>query len=114
MFNSFFLGGFECSSHRRADGVRLDMLASSGHEALAEDDYIQLRGLGVHAMRDGVRWHLIETAPGEYDWSSFLPMLQGSCRAGVQVIWDLCHYGWPDRLDFFSSAFVDAFARFAA
>jgi beta-glucosidase/6-phospho-beta-glucosidase/beta-galactosidase len=30
------------------------------------------------------------------------------------VIWDLWHYGWPDHLDLFSSAFVRAFAAFAA
>jgi hypothetical protein len=29
------------------------------------------------------------------------------------VIWDLCHYGWPDDLEFFSGAFVDRFARFS-
>ena len=30
----------------------------------------------------------------------------------MQVIWDLCHYGWPDDLDVFSPSFVDRFARF--
>lgn len=29
------------------------------------------------------------------------------------MIWTLCHYGWPDDLDLFSSAFVDRFARYA-
>ena len=28
--------------------------------------------------------------------------------------WDLCHYGWPDGLDIWSSAFVERFARYAA
>jgi beta-glucosidase/6-phospho-beta-glucosidase/beta-galactosidase len=31
----------------------------------------------------------------------------------VQVIWDLCHYGWPDDLDIWSPAFIERFARFA-
>ena len=39
-------------------------------------------------------------------------MLEAARREGVQVIWDLCHYGWPDDLDIFSPAFVDRFARF--
>jgi hypothetical protein len=30
----------------------------------------------------------------------------------VQVIWTLCHYGWPDDLDVFSAAWVDRFARY--
>jgi hypothetical protein len=38
LLRSFFLGGFECSSHRRADGERLDLIASSGHEELALED----------------------------------------------------------------------------
>jgi beta-glucosidase/6-phospho-beta-glucosidase/beta-galactosidase len=31
----------------------------------------------------------------------------------MQVIWDLCHYGWPDDLDIFKPEFIDRFARFA-
>ena len=30
VFKSFFLGGFECSNHRRSDGRRLDLLAAIG------------------------------------------------------------------------------------
>jgi hypothetical protein len=76
LFRSFFLGGFECSAHRRADGRRLDLIAATRHDALAEQDYRQLAGHGIRAARDGVRWHLVEAgAPGRYDWSSFLPML---------------------------------------
>ncbi|HET9447326.1 MAG TPA: hypothetical protein VFO35_13755, partial [Steroidobacteraceae bacterium] len=114
LFNSFFLGGFECSAHRRADGVRLDMLTSSGHEALAEADYAQLARYGVRTVRDGLRWHRIDRGPGNYDWDSFLPMLHAARRTQTQVIWDLCHYGWPDDLEFFSSEFVERFAQFAA
>ena len=69
--------------------------------------------MGMLTARDGFRWHLIEREPGIYDWSSFLPMLQAAHRQGVQVIWDLCHYGWPDFLDLFSPQFSDRFARFA-
>jgi hypothetical protein len=32
----------------------------------------------------------------------------------MQVVWDLCHYGWPDDLDIWSAAFLDRFAAFAA
>ena len=31
----------------------------------------------------------------------------------MQVIWDLCHYGWPDGLDIFRPEFVDRFADYA-
>jgi hypothetical protein len=41
-------------------------------------------------------------------------MLRAADAAGTRVIWDLCHYGWPDDLDIWSPAFIDRFARFAA
>jgi hypothetical protein len=113
LLNSFFLGGFECSSHRRRDGTRLDLLASTRHDELAEADYRQLRQQKIHTVRDGLRWHLIETRPGHYDWSSFLPMLRASVDVGTQVIWDLCHYGWPDDIDIWSADFPRRFSQFA-
>src|SRR3954447_15215000 len=113
LFRSFFLGGFECSSHRRRDGRRLDLITATRHDLLALEDYQQLRQHGIRAARDGVRWHRVEAVPGRYDWSSLLPMLRAAETADVQVVWDLCHYGWPDHVDVFSAAFVDHFARYA-
>lgn len=114
LFESFFLAGFECATHRRRDGHRLDLLAATGHDRFAERDYRAVAGLGLRSVRDGFRWHLIESTPGVYDWSSVAPMLAAARRAEVQVIWDLCHFGWPDGVDVWSAAFVDRFARFAA
>jgi beta-glucosidase/6-phospho-beta-glucosidase/beta-galactosidase len=110
---SFFLGGFECSTHRRADGERLDLIASSGHDHLAYTDYEHLADAGIRAVRDGVRWHLIEQMPGIYDWSTLHRLLHAANRVGTQVIWDLCHYGYPDFIDVWSDEFVSAFAKFA-
>lgn len=113
LFGSFFLGGFECATHRRRDGRRLDLLDATRHDVNAAADYRMLARHGVRAVRDGLRWHLIETAPGRYDWSSFLPMLRAARATGAQVIWDLSHWGWPDDIDIWSPAFIDRFARFA-
>ncbi len=114
VFDSFFAGGFECSSQRRHDGRRLDLLAATAHDRHAHADYAAMRAHGMRTVRDGLRWHLIEQPDGSYDWSSFLPMLQAAQAMGVQPIWDLCHYGWPDHIDIWSSAFVDRFAAFSA
>ncbi len=107
------MAGFECSTQRRRDGRRLDLLAATQHDRLAGQDYRRVAALGLRTVRDGLRWHLIETSPGRYDWSSFLPMLRAARDAGVQVIWDLCHYGWPADIKFWDPTFVDRFRAFA-
>ena len=106
------MAGFECSSQRRRDGRRLDLSASTRHDVRAKTDYLACAEFGMRTIRDGLRWHLIETAPGVYDWSSWLPMIRAARVAGVQMIWDLCHYGWPDFLDLWTPCWVDSFARF--
>ncbi len=113
-FASFVLAGFECSSHRGRGGRRLDLLAATAHDRLAAQDYARLREHGIHAARDGVRWHLVEPEPDRLDWSSLRPMLGAARESGVQVIWDLCHYGVPDWLDVWSPRFPERLARFAA
>lgn len=112
MFASFFMGGFECSTHRLRTGRRLDLIAATRHDEFCRQDYARLRAAGMRTARDGLRWHLIETFPGHYDFSSVLPMLQAARDLDLQVIWDLMHYGWPDELDIFDREFIRRFARF--
>lgn len=107
------MAGFECSAHKRPDGVRLDLLASTRHDSLAAQDYAQVRTFGMRTVRDGVRWHLVEQRPGVYDWSSWLLMVRAARSGGMQIIWDLCHYGWPEHLDIWSASFVEHFYRYA-
>lgn len=114
LFQGFMQGGFEASSHRWRDGRQLDVIGATRHDERAAEDYGLMRAAGLHTARDGLRWHLIERAPGCYDWSSFLPMVRAARDTGIQVIWDLCHYGLPPDLDIWSPAFVDRFAAFAA
>lgn len=89
------------------------MIAATGHDRFAAEDYARVRRLGVRTVRDGVRWHRVERSPGRYDVSSLLPLVRAARDAGLQVIWDLCHYGWPDGLDIFRPEFVDRFAEYA-
>jgi beta-glucosidase/6-phospho-beta-glucosidase/beta-galactosidase len=113
MFDSFFQAGFECSSHRRKDGVRLDLIRATGHDRHIRQDYDLCAQLGLRTLRDGLRWHLIETVPGKYDWSSWMPALEAAEEAGVQIIWDLFHYGSPDHVDQSAPDFADRFTQFA-
>src|SRR5438128_875430 len=110
---SFFLGGFECSTHRLASRKRLDEIASTQHDRFAREDYLRLHEQGIRTAREGLRWHLIESKPGTYDFKSLLPMLHAAQQTRTQIIWDLFHYGWPDWLDLFEPKFIDAFAKYA-
>jgi hypothetical protein len=106
------MAGFECASHINSAGVRLDMTAALQHDVNAACDYRRLRQVGMATARDGVRWHLVDRA-GELRWESWLPMLRAARDERVQVLWDLCHYGWPDDVDILSPEFIRRFTRFA-
>ena len=69
--------------------------------------------LGFGTIRDGLRWHLIEKSPGQYDWSSWMPALEAAEQVGLQVIWDLFHYGSPDHVDQARRRFPERFTEFA-
>ena len=111
IFSSFWMAGYESACHINGQGQRLDMIAATQHDRFVDDDYARLRQVGLTSVRDTVRWHLVDRG-GDFDFSSLDPMLAAATRHGVQVTWDLCHYGWPDGLDIFTPVFVDRFARF--
>ncbi len=107
------MGGFECATHRRRDRLQIDVAAATLHDRMAASDYAMLADVGVRSVRDGLRWHLIEREPGQYDWSSFLSMLQAAHMTGTQVVWDLCHWGMPADVDIFAEGFPERFAAFS-
>ena len=114
LFKSFWQAGFECSTHVLKSGKRLDLVASTGHDLWADQDFVRLRDVGILTAREGLRWHLIETRPDRYDFTSAQRMLEAAQRHGIQIIWDVLHFGWPDNLDIFTPGWVDSFAAFAS
>lgn len=113
IYRGFLMGGFECSSHRDRRNRRLDLIASTQHDRFAEADYRRLLSLGMLTARDGVRWHHIEKSKGVYDFESLASQAEAAHATGIEIIWDLFHYGYPDHIDIFSPVFPDVFARFA-
>ncbi len=111
VFDSFWMAGFESSTHISRAGIRLDMIEATQHDRFAADDYARLREFGMTTVRDAMRWHLIDRG-GVYDFSSLAPMVEAAQQESVQVIWDICHYGWPDGIDIFSPEFINRFERF--
>jgi len=111
MFRSFFSAGFECATGYNANGDWIDQVSATHHDKHADEDYRRLLDVGIHAAREAVRWPLVDRR-GRYDFSSVEPFLQASRKHGIDIIWDLFHYGYPDDLDIFSPEFIKRFAAY--
>ena len=112
-FQTFLQAGFECSTHKNRHGERIDVVRATRHDEFATPDYRRLQEMGIKTVREGARWHVIETSAGRYDFSSLEPIYDAAQETGAEIILDLLHFGWPDRLDVFRGEFVTAFAEFA-
>jgi len=97
-FKSFLMGGFECADQQNAFGERVDLYKVSGHDRFLESDYDQLNDIGIRTIREGIRWSAVETKPYQYDWSEVRRIIEVSRSKDIQVIWDICHFGFPDDL----------------
>jgi hypothetical protein len=113
IFPTFFLSGFECSSFDWKEHGRRDVAAELQHYAHADEDYAMLPPLGIAVAREGIPWPLVETSPGEYDFSVIDPYLLAQRRHRILPIWTLMHYGFPDGLDPLSDEFVARFCSYA-
>jgi hypothetical protein len=81
------------------------------HTDQAYDDYLLLKEFGISTVRESVGWRSVEKN-GRFDFSSVEPRAEAARKLGLQVIWTLCHYGWPDDIDVYSPAFIDRFYRY--
>jgi len=97
-FNTFFMGGYECADHINRSGERVNLLKATEHDIRAEEDYRDLVALGIHVAREGVCWSAVETAPYIFDFSEVAVRILAAERSGIQLIWDLCHFGYPDGI----------------
>ncbi len=113
MFRSFFFAGFECATGYNASREWIDQIAATHHDKHADSDYRSLHNVGIFAAREAIRWPLVDRG-GQYDFSSVEPFLEASRKYGIEVIWDLFHYGYPDELDPFSDDFTKRFADYCA
>lgn len=111
MLNSFFLAGFECATGYNRHGEWIDQVAATHHDLCAFEDYRLLREAGIRGARESIRWPLVDRG-GSYDFSTVEPLLDASQQNGVDVIWDLFHYGYPEHVDLFSSDFAACFADY--
>lgn len=110
LFKSFWMAGFECTDQLNAFGNRVDFLHITSHFELIEKDYQNLGAFNIKTVREGLRWSQVEKTPGEYDFSIFQRMLEVGRENGIQQIWDICHFGFPDDLSPVHPHFTGRFA----
>ncbi|RYG25596.1 b-glycosidase [bacterium] len=114
IFPTFFLSGFECSTFLWGENrIRRDLAQETDHYARADEDYRILAQHGFGVAREGIPWPMVDRGNG-YDFSIIQPFLDAQRKNKVVPIWDLCHYGYPDRLDPLSDEFPEAFAAYCA
>ena len=109
-FQSFWMAGYECTDQLNCFGNRVDFLPLTGHLQLLDDDYQGLQQYNLGTVREGIRWSQIEKTPYQYDWSTVRAMLAAGQRHGIQQVWDLCHFGYPDDLTPLHPLFARRFA----
>jgi hypothetical protein len=111
MFRSFFLAGFEGATGINAHGQPIDQVSATGHDRHAAEDYARLRAVGIRAARECVRWPLVDHG-GRYDFSSLRPFLDAARECGVELIYDLFHFGYPADADPLADEFAERFADY--
>jgi hypothetical protein len=113
-FRSFLQAGFECSCHRNRSGKRLNLLESSRHNQFAREEFRRIKAFGIGTVRTAVCWPFIEETPDSYNFTAVTNLIDAACDAGVQLVFDVLHFGWPDHIDVFASSFPQHFATFTA
>ncbi|MBD3581277.1 glycoside hydrolase family 1 protein [Flavobacterium selenitireducens] len=111
IFKSFLMGGFECADHVNRSGDRINLLKETQHDLRVEDDYIALTKLGINVVREGICWSAVELAPGLFDFSEVGNRMSCAEKHGIQQIWDLIHFGYPDGLYPTHPHFCDRFEQ---
>jgi hypothetical protein len=109
-FYSFWMAGYECTDKLNAFGNRVDFLNVTGHLDMIDEDYARLKRFNISTVREGIRWSHIEKKPYQYDWSAVTVMIESAKRHGIQQIWDMCHFGFPDDLTPLHPMFARRFA----
>jgi beta-glucosidase len=93
----------------------VDELTWTRHRTRVPADLALAREAGADAIRYGITWPEVETAPGVYDWRAVDEAVTAAADLDIELIWDLVHFGVPAHLEggFLDPAFPDAFAAYA-
>lgn len=113
-FKTFWMGGFECADQQNAFGNRVDLAVQTGHLDHAEEDYRKLAALGIFTIREGIRWSAVEKVPYQYNFRDAENLITAAENTGMQIVWDICHFGFPDDLTPLHPMFARRFSHLCA
>jgi len=111
-FASFWMAGFECTDQINASGHRVDLYEATQHLARIEADYDNLRNMQMTTVREGLQWSRVEYLPYCYDWSAVKKIIIAAAKNNKQVLWDICHFGFPEDLSPLHPQFCNRFVAF--
>jgi beta-glucosidase/6-phospho-beta-glucosidase/beta-galactosidase len=111
-FKSFFQAGFESATGYNRHRQWIDQVAATQHDLQIDEDYRRLRETGLLTAREAVRWPLVDRRGRRYDFSSLAPFCAAAEKHGIELIYDLFHYGYPERIDLFSTDVPRRFADY--
>jgi len=97
-FTTFFIGGYECADHINRSGERINLLKETQHDIRFSDDYEALAAIGIKTVREGICWSMVEKSPEVFDFSEVHNRMLAAEKFGIQQIWDLIHFGYPDGI----------------
>lgn len=97
-FTTFFMGGYECADHINRSGQRINLLKETQHDIRFSDDYQALASIGIKTVREGICWSVVEQSPEVFDFSEVHNRMLAAEKFGIQQIWDLIHFGYPDGI----------------
>lgn len=109
-FQSFWMAGFECTDKLNCFGERVDFINVTKHLEKVDEDYRIVSSLQLKTVREGIRWSIVEKQPYVYDFSDAEKLIAAAVENDIQIIWDVCHFGFPDDLTPLHPMFARRFA----
>lgn len=111
LFRSFWMAGYEGADHVNSAGRPLSMNQANHHWQQLDADYALLAGFGIRTVRESIGWR-VTAQQGDAGFERLRRHAELAEQHGIEVIWTLMHYGWPDDIDLLSPDFVERFSIF--
>lgn len=77
----------------------LDEFLLTNHYQYYREDLDRVKSLGIRALRYGMPWYKAEPEKGRFDWDWIDRAIDYAAGTGVEIVFDLMHYGTPLWLD---------------